>query len=259
MDVATYSNLNETLVKLLVKKYNPLDYSEKLTELLTLVYPDLNFQDWQKSRLHELVNNVVIKKHNGELVLKYYLFQHFYKKNVTAAFEIKVNNSRVDFLTINGTSKSFEIKSGLDNLSKLKKQSADYLLVFDYNYLVVDEKHLENALEMVPQCFGIWTFSKGAKRIIHRNALLNIKIDPEAQLRLLTKRELYQQFKEKKDISNILRDFNINEINYHFKSALKKRYQRRWDFIIEHRKSILPIDLQFFFNRNIEPAIIYYS
>lgn len=171
------SHLDTTLVKLIAKRYNPLDYSEKLNQLLSTIFPAINFKGWEKIKLHELVNEVIFNRHNGEQVMKYYLFKHFYKKNVVAAFEMKVNSSRVDFLTINGCTRSFEIKSGLDNLDKLKKQSGDYLLAFDYNYLVIDKRHLEKAIELIPSCFGIWSFAAKGEKTVHRDALLNMKID----------------------------------------------------------------------------------
>lgn len=252
------TEINDNLVKFIAKNYNPLDYSMKLMQLLSSIYPSENFEGCKKSKLHELLNDVVIKKHNGEPVLKYHLFNHFYKKKVVAAFEIKVKNSRVDFLTINGCTNSFEIKSGLDNLYKLKKQSSDYVLVFDYNYLVIDAKHLENALELVPSCFGVWSFSEDGSKTIYRDAILNKRIDPEAQLSLLTKAELLYQFKNEKGIvATIVNEYNETEINNKFKDALKRRYQTRWDFLLAHQENILPIDLQFFFNLNIEPDIIY--
>jgi hypothetical protein len=126
MPVDVSLNIDDKVVKSIARNYNPLDYFDNLAQLLNSVYPTICFKGWDKAKLHGLLNEIIISKHSGEQVLKYFLFQYFHKKNVVAAFEIKVNNSRLDFLTINGDSKSFEIKSGLDNLYKLKKQSSDY-------------------------------------------------------------------------------------------------------------------------------------
>jgi hypothetical protein len=241
----------------IAQDYCTLDYSPKLAALLTRVFPESNFCGLQKYELHKKLNEVIVKHYSGEQILKYALFNYHYKKNIVAAFEMRVNKSRTDFLAINGVSSSFEIKSGLDNLYKLHKQSSDYSLVFDYNYIVVDEKHLENAKEIVPMCFGIWSFDS-SKRIVHRKAAPNNRIDPEVQLRLLTKKELMYQFKEKHGcIEDILKENNAAEINSRFKAALKERYKMRWQFLLSHQDSILPIDLQFFFNQNIDPSIVY--
>lgn len=252
-----FFSVDAKLVKLIAKNYNPLHYRQKLSELLSQAYPYESFDNWEKIKLHKLVNDIVINKYNGEQVLKYYLFHTFYKKNITAAFEIKVNNSRADFLTINGHTNSFEIKSSLDNLYKLKKQALDYVMAFEYNYLIIDEKHLENACELIPQSFGLWSFKNGRKKI-HREASLNTKIDAEVQLSLLVKKEAEFFFPEVDgDKIEILRCFNHNEINRRFKMALKNRYKERWLFLIANINLILPIDIQFFFKTNIKPEHIY--
>ena len=109
---------------------------------------------------------------------------------------------------------------------------------------------------MLPRSFGILRFADG-ERIIERRSDLNTEIDPDAQLSMLTKRELacvFRGLNERKEIRNRFMDDTINE---QFKQALKMRYRNRWNFLVTHRNDILPIDLQFFFNRNIEPAIIY--
>jgi hypothetical protein len=38
---------------------------------------------------------------------------------------------------------------------------------------------------------------------------------------------------------------------------LKRRYAKRWKFLVENKKSIYGIDYQFFFQHNIEPNVIY--
>lgn len=249
--------VDKKIITYLAKTYNPLNYSRELIELISLVYPSICFDEWEKIKIHQLVNDIVIHKYNGEQTLKYNLFQTFYKKRLIAAFEIKVNNSRADFLTINGHSNSFEIKSSIDNLYKLEKQALDYIKAFEYNYLVIDEKHFEHAYELIPKSFGLWSFKKGRKKI-HRDAVLNKKIDAEIQISLLTKREMQLFFSEVDgDRKQILRCFNDSEVNHRFKSALKKRYEKRWNFLVENIDTILPIDIQFFFKTNIDPKLIY--
>lgn len=242
----------------LAKNYNPLDYRSSLASLLLNIYPNTDFTAWNKLKLHELLNETILHYYSGEQIFKYQLFKSFQDKNVVAAFEIKVNNSRADFITINGHTNSFEIKSNLDNLNKLKKQSSDYILAFEYNYLVIDERHLLNALDLVPPCFGLWSF-KGGKKKIYRKAALNLNIDPFIQLSLLTKRELTGFFREVEgDKTEILKNFSDDEINKRFKKSLKSRYLSRWDFIVANQERILPIDIQFFFKTNISPDYIYY-
>jgi hypothetical protein len=243
----------------LAKSYNPLDYSVKLTTLLSDVFPSKNFDDYSKFDLHQLLNDTLFHNYNGEEILKYKLFQNYInKKNLIAAFEIKVNNSRVDFLTINGHTTSFEIKSELDNLYKLSKQMADYMLAFEYNYLVIDERHVEKAQDLLPESYGLWSYKKGKYKKL-RKAVLNDKINSEVQLGLLTKRELINTFPEKGGILiDVLNSYDTHYINRHFKKTLKNRYRSRWEFLIDNQEYIFPIDIQFFFNTNIQPKHIYY-
>jgi hypothetical protein len=251
--------VNEKAINRLAKNYNTLDYSVKLIELLKNIYPYQDFENLPKYELHRLLNETMFENYNGEQVLKYKLFQKYStKRNIVAAFEIKVNNSRADFLTINGHTTSFEIKSELDNLSKLSKQAADYMLAFEYNYLIIDECHILKAKELVPESFGLWSYKNG-KYIKLKKAELNTKMDPEVQLGLLSKRELVLNFPEVGgSVQEILISCNADLINRQFKKILKDRYRYRWDFLIANEADIFPIDLQFFFNTNVKPSNVYY-
>ncbi|PSL25707.1 sce7726 family protein [Dyadobacter jiangsuensis] len=249
-------NLKE--ISYLAKSYNPLDYSGQLVERLSRVYPDTNLLSLTKFDLHCLLNETLITRYKGEHVYKYELFRRFFKRRVVAAFEIKINKSRLDFLTIGQYSTAFEIKSEFDNLSKLTKQMADYLLAFEFNYLVVDKCHVSKALDILPHSFGLWYFDDG-KYFKYRVASKNDSIDPEYQLKLLTKKELIKGFRSAEgDVERILNEFSKEVINKSFKEILSERYRERWTFITAHKGSILPVDVQFFFNTNIQPQYVYH-
>jgi hypothetical protein len=254
-----YKIVNEAVISVLAKNYNILDYPLKLASLLKCVYPAENFELFSKYELHKVLNATLLQNYKGEEVLKYMLSKTFMnKRNLIAAFEIKVNNSRVDFLTINGSTTSYEIKSELDNLSKLSKQMMDYLLAFEYNYLVIDARHFERANDLISEKFGLWCYKEGKFKKM-RKAILNDKIEPEVQLNLLTKKELFNSFPECGGVlKKILNSLDSNSINRQFKVALKDRYRRRWDFLVANEEQIFPIDIQFFFNTQIEPSDIYY-
>lgn len=248
--------MDNTVVKHIVKSYNTLVYQPELRDLVASIDTVVDVNNLCKLELHRRINQVIVRHYPGEQVLKYNLFQEFRKKNVIAAFEMKVGSSRVDFITINGHSTSFEVKSSLDNLDKLSKQTTDYTLAFEYNYVVVDECHLEKVIDKIPDQFGIWTFLNGRK-VIRRQASLNTAIDAAAQLQLLTKKEIRTFFGNQLAPLQILENLSGEKINELFKLTLKHRYQKRWSFITTHAEAILPIDLQFFFNRNIHPDYIY--
>jgi len=243
-------------IRHLAKNYNTLEYSPVLRSLLVSVFNDIDFSGFSKIMLHRYLNDSLIAHYAGEVSLKYQLFRRAARKNLVAAFETKVQNSRVDFLTLNGVSASFEIKSELDNLNKLMKQATNYVKVFEYNYAVIDARHKKNALQILPPSYGILSFT-GGKRIVERIASTNSAIDPDAQLSMLTKKELCSGFNGFSSRCEVKNRFADHTINVKFKEALKSRYRIRWNFLVEHRNEILPIDLQFFFNRNIDPDLVY--
>jgi len=244
-------------VAVLARSYNILAYESQLRTLAAQAFPTENWDNCPKPDLHRLIGTLLLDRFKGECTLKAKLVQLFISQNVTAAFEMKVGRSRADFLTINGDTKSFEIKSELDNLQKLPKQMGDYQQVFDYNYLVVDEKHYDKALKLVPANYGLLVL-QDRRLSEQRAALRNTRHNPSAQLRLFTKKELVQTFR----IPGITADeielnFEADEINHWFKIMLKARYAKRWQFLMQHRRQIHPIDYQFFFQHNIAPDIIY--
>lgn len=248
--------LNNHDIITLARSYNILDYYPKLKRIVSSIFGISDFEGITKHDLHRLLNDTLILKYKGESTLKSLLVEEFVNRNVTAAFEIKVNSSRVDFLTINGDTKSFEIKSELDNLVKLPKQIRDYSKVFEYNHIVIDQKHYYKALKIIPDEYGIWSFVNG-KKIILRKATKNAQLDASLQLNLFTKNELTTNFNSIVNIEEILNKYATSQINTSFKQMLKKRYSKRWNFIRNNKEEIFPIDYQFFFNNNINPKDIY--
>jgi hypothetical protein len=221
--------------------------------------PGETFEGYTKHDLHKVLNKILLNRYRGEEVLKYKLFEFYSNKaNTVAAFEIKVNSSRADFLAINGHTNNFEIKSLLDNFSKFQKQAQDYELVFEFNYLIVDECHVQKAQSILSDKWGLWVYENDRIKILRRPRL-NQETNPRTQLSLLTKNELINFFPiQNGSISQILSNHSSSDINRQFKRILKSRYKSRWEFIIGNRKQILPLDLQFFFNNNILPKNIYY-
>jgi len=254
--MATRKLINEASICTLARSYNILDYYQNLKTVVSHAYSH-NLNDCPKQDLHWLINELLLENYTGESTLKAKLADLFIQKNVIAAFEIKVNTSRVDFLTINGESKSFEIKSELDNLYKLSKQVNDYEKVFDENHIVIDEKHYTKALELIPDHYGIIVLH-GHQLTIDKKADVNVNLVPEMQLSLFSKKELNQAFKIPAITADeILINYEPHEINSIFKEMLKKRYAKRWQFLVDNRDRIYATDYQFFFQHNINPAIIY--
>lgn len=240
----------------LAKKYHTMDYTSGLRAVLYEIFAKRDIQRLSKPELHELFNHLLVNHYSGEAALKYQLFRRASREKVVAAFEIPVNKSRVDFLVVNGHTTSYEIKSGLDNLDKLRKQSEDYLSAFEYNFVVVDNKHVARSKKILPPSFGIISFINNRKKI-HHPVTRNNRIDPRSQLELLTKKEFTSAFKDCISRDQVVKKYTDTEINAAFKNTLKLRYAKRWNFLLENQAEIFPVDIQFFFNSNISPKLIY--
>lgn len=239
----------------LARSYNALSYAPQLRDLLSAFYQTNKYKDLSKFELAKTINDAVFNNYDGEQILKYRLAKEFVTKKYVAAFEVKVKSSRTDFLVINGDTKSFEVKSKIDTLNRLKKQVDDYGDVFEYNTVVIDKIHLINVLKLIPDYYGIWYYEK-QKKIIYREAKYSPHINPFIQLSLLNKKELEKTF-GLSDKQTIFNNNSASFINERLKYALKDRYHKRWSFIQSNWDVILPIDIQFFFNTNVNPALIY--
>jgi len=239
----------------LARSYNTLSYTNQLRGLLAAFFQTDKYEELTKYELAKTVNDVVFKHYDGEQILKYKLAKEFRNKKYVAAFEVKAKSSRTDFLVINGDTKSFEVKSKIDTLNRLNKQVSDYGDVFEFNTVVIDKVHLSNVIEIIPEYYGIWYF-EGSKKIIYRAAEYSPKINATEQLGLFNKKELRSSFGSV-DRDEILTSNDPAKINQELKETLKKRYFDRWSFVQSNWDQILPIDLQFFFNTNVKPEIIY--
>lgn len=255
MQIRKATDNKHAVIRHVAKRYHTLSYLPQLQELFSLIYPLEDCTALDKFELHQRINHHLLAQYHGEQAIKYALFKAFKQKPLIAAFEMNVNNSRLDFLTINGVTTGYEIKSSLDTLQKLSKQSADYLKAFEYNNIIIDECHLQNSRQIVPEHYGIITIHRGRKKTIQTGSY-NHGIDAEFQLKLLTKKELLAAFGNWR-VTDILRDTDAVTINIRFKQVLKARYRDRWNFITSRAEQILPLDVQFFFNSNIEPNNIY--
>jgi hypothetical protein len=69
---------------------------------------------------------------------------------------------RVDVAVLNDEFHAFEIKSEGDNLDRLPKQQECYNKIFDRISLVVDERHVERAVAIVPRQWGLIAVSRSA-------------------------------------------------------------------------------------------------
>jgi hypothetical protein len=111
-----------------------------------------------------------------------------------AAYEfwLPETNARADVAVIATALQGFEIKTERDTLKRLPRQAIAYGRLFDRCTVVLAERHLDAALGMLPDWWGVVTIQPdpdAAFRTV-RPPQLNIGVDPEILVRLLWKEEV---------------------------------------------------------------------
>ena len=221
---------------------------------------------------HRVVNDLVMRFYPWERKVKYWLARTYLNEtDEVAAFEINVDSSRLDFARINGQSYAYEIKTELDNTTRLATQLQNYARVFEYLYVLTHESHLSKVSGLIPECCGIIIFEsheKGCDFHLFKEASPNPDVSPEAQLRNLSSRDLAWILRQagvptppptraerEKLVSQTFTEADIHE---YFKRALKAKFAPRWKFLRQNFHSLLPIDVELFFQAPVDPAWVYY-
>lgn len=85
------------------------------------------------------------------------LMRHSKDKKFRIIEELGVNHgtARIDIAVVNGIMHGYEIKSDLDTLERLPEQMNVFSAVFNMITLVVGKSHLYNAINLVPEWWGI--------------------------------------------------------------------------------------------------------
>ncbi|HET7418144.1 MAG TPA: sce7726 family protein [Solirubrobacterales bacterium] len=99
---------------------------------------------------------------------------------------------RIDVALINGRLEGFEIKSESDSLSRLPRQAVAYSQVFDRLTMICAERHLEPALALLPDWWGVEVAEprEASTRLVRkRPARANPEVDPQAVAQLLWRSE----------------------------------------------------------------------
>lgn len=103
---------------------------------------------------------------------------------------------RADIGVVNGKLTGYEIKSDKDTLDRLPGQTHTYNRCFDRIVLVVTAKHLDEAIQQVPDWWGIWlaTILKNGNVALQRRraAKANPAVDVNAVIQLLWRDEALQ-------------------------------------------------------------------
>lgn len=107
-------------------------------------------------------------------------------------------SARIDLALFNGRIEGYELKSDLDSLKRLPYQIAQYSCYFDRLFVVTTEKHLDGALSLLPEWWGVMKVSNRANGLAAtriRTAKRNPQRSLEMQLSLLWKSDLIELIK----------------------------------------------------------------
>jgi len=153
--------------------------------------------------------------------------------------------NRVDIAVINGEIHGYELKSDSDTLIRLPKQAECNSQVMDKVTLVVGEKHLREAITLIPDWWGVKIAVMGARGGIslktERYNKKNKNIDPFELLKLIWKDEALQLLSEKIDLDwrvkkarkkeiyqLVVDNFTLSEIRGQTRIILKSRSDWRF-------------------------------
>lgn len=107
--------------------------------------------------------------------------------------------SRIDLAVVNGELQGFELKSDKDTLTRLPEQAESFGRVFDRVTLVAAERHVRDAVDLVPDWWGLRVACKELGRVRFcdlKYALRNPSPDPAAIVALLWREEALHYLEE---------------------------------------------------------------
>lgn len=237
----------------------------KLSKIVDLDY--INSLDGLN--IHEIYNYILLRYYPNETSIKSSFTNRVLMngKNHVSIFELPIINSRADLCKINGESIVYEIKTELDNFSRLSKQISDYRKIFEKVYVICPVSKINPLKELITEQTGIYTYriTKKGNYIykLERPAILNRNINSIEQLKILRKNELKSLIDNSHTMSReemidyLLLSKTSNDINILFKQSLKSRYKMQWNFLKNNHNKILEIDYQWFYKNTVDPKLIY--
>lgn len=146
---------------------------------------------------------------------------------------------RIDIAVINGHIRGLEIKAEADSLDRLPRQVSAYGDVVDRASLIVAPRHLDIAITIIPDWWGIVVAERGATKGVRfrriRSERSNRHVDPLVLARLLWRPEAQALLREvgvpERDLRapreelyrRLVAEFPLRRLAAHVREALKTR------------------------------------
>ncbi|MCD4713813.1 MAG: sce7726 family protein [Clostridiales bacterium] len=257
--------INFELAQDLYNFYSPFKTSNELKNELKKKLIELNDRSPRK-----FMNEFILKHYPNEASIKASFVNEvlFRTNNHVSIFEFPLGTSRADLCKINGESSVFEIKTDLDNFTRLDRQLSDYFEVFENVYVICSESKVNTVLKIVNSSVGIYVYKSNRKGTYsfkkYRKAKKSNQISLNKQLRILKKSELADltmlpsQLSRDELEQNACINFNNNQVNEFFKKSLKNRYKKQWDNLKANNIEIFDLDYQWFYKNPIPSELVYY-
>lgn len=223
------------------EKNEALTFGNAISQIYQYMYYQHRNEYYYKNTI---LNQLLIKKHD------------IY--NTAALTELPIGDSKADFIMINGRGIVYEIKTDLDNLSRLESQINDYYKVFSYVYVVVGKKQFEKVEEFLKdQRVGIYELNDKGSLVLRRKAYCNREfLSYDVMFQLLRKAEfeaiLRKHYNKLPTVNNFqyyreclkwIKRINIITLQKEVMECLKKRTL----LLIENKlEENVPYELRFY-------------
>jgi hypothetical protein len=144
------------------------------------------------------------------------------KARVVDEFQILRGEGRIDVALIDDALHGYEIKSASDSLGRLPSQQAMYGKIFERITLVADERHVKEAVAMVPKHWGLIVVGMKDRKPYAETlwpAMRNQDLDKLALAQLLWRDEVLELM-EYFDLTSGFRNANRKKLWGHISSCL---------------------------------------
>lgn len=253
----------------LIRSYNPFATERELKILLT-AHSEVNSKskvDYNYPR--KSINDLARKHYQNEAILKHELINFFLqqgKNDEVVFFEYGIEDSRADLCRVSGHSIAYEIKTELDDFSRLEKQLNDYSKGFDYTYVVLPKSRFESVNTLIPDLSGVitYTYKKDEFTFAYRKAGVRNSTSITSQVASLTACDLKHLLALSGHNTDRLNRRSLEEVifsiygnkpqrfNFLFKKLLKEKFTIQWTFLKDNFVETLPLDTQTTFQKMIK-------
>lgn len=179
-------------VKHYVKSENAT-YGEAISEMYQYMNDAYRNEYFYKNTIF---NQILLKKHSLQ--------------DTAALTELPIADSKADFIMINGKGIVYEIKTGLDNFTRLKAQIEDYYKVFSLVNVVVSYKQFAKAKEILDgTSVGIYVLYDNGNILCRKKAVKNnSSLCYDTMFRVLRKKEfesiIIKYFKKLPEVNSFI-------------------------------------------------------